>query len=396
MTQSLAMAGAAGDSPGTPGQPDTPDDVGQRFSEIEAELFSTRTGPREPSAEERARKPGKKAGLASARKARKLRKPVAQPRPVPLPDDWRLGPARQRKPSTRGKITLLVIAVIVIAGLAAAGIELHKLPGIGNTAAKNGATPASQPPASARPAASFLPSPTPAAPFLGTPAQSFADGAAGIVIPPAQPAGSYSAAQVAAAYQATKTILVAANLSLPTLYGGTPYAFARLLVPQQRTQFLDGLDKTGYSSSGLLTSTRAWVTSFAPGTRLDGPVIKVHGTIQATTGTEDGVKVLRIEANYLFVYAVTELGAPSSLMRVVVHDAGAIDFAAFDDPGGPLQALWQIANTRAGVLCDEADGYLHPQFPNGPQGKVRPSGAPVNPYDPNAPLAKGCRPTTGT
>jgi hypothetical protein len=69
--------------------------------------------------------------------------------------------------------------------------------------------------------ASSLPTPTVAAPFLGTPAQSYADGAAGIVIPPAHAVGNYPAAAVAAAYQMTKRLLIAANLNGPTLNGGT-------------------------------------------------------------------------------------------------------------------------------------------------------------------------------
>jgi hypothetical protein len=243
-----------------------------------------------------------------------------------------------------------------------------------------------------------LPSPTLAAPFLGTPAQSCADGAAGIVVPPAQPVGRFSAAEVRAAYRKTKKLLAAANLNGPTLAGQAPDAFANLLITQQRAQFTDGLDKIGRNVHGTQRSTRAWITSFAPGTtQLDGTVIKVHGSMRATTGEEDGFHVLRIQANYLFVYAVMQPGHPSSLIRVVVHDAGDVNFAPFNDPGGPLEPLWQIGSSTAGARCDVADGFVHPEFPTGPPDKVKPTGAPVNPYDQNAPIGTAeCHATTGT
>ncbi len=381
-----------GKPPDGPGQPD---DINKRLGEIEAELRRPAKF-KEPSAAERA---GQQR-LRDRRKAKKLRKPVPERSPVPVPDHWRSGPAQpQRSSSGHGKAWSLLIGVIVIAGLAAAGIELpklamHKTPAVADNApVKNGATPTSQ---RTTAGASSLPSPTLAAPFLGTPAQSYADGAAGIVVPPAQPVGRFSAAEVRAAYRKTRKLLIAANLDAATLDGAAPNAFARLLVSQQRTQFLAGLGKTGYNSRGGLRSTRTWVISFVPGTELVGTVIKVHGTMQASTGKENGVAQLRIQVNYLFVYPVMERGVSSSLMRVVVHDEGTISFYTFDDPGGPLEPWWQVATTRAGINCAATDGYVHPQFPLSAPGKVRPTGVPVNPYDQSQPLYRGCRPTTGT
>jgi hypothetical protein len=385
------MAGT-GEPPGAPDQPDDPDDIDKRLRDIEAELRQPAKFI-EPSAAERARKPSSR----DARKARKLRKPVPERAPVPAPDHWRTGPAQpQRASKGHGKAWSLLIALVVIAGLAAAGIELpkltaHKTPG---PAHRPQATPASRPTTAA--GGKFLPSPTVAAPFLGTPAQGYADGAAGIVVPPASPVGRYSAAQVTAAYRTTRRLLIAANLNAVTLRGGAPNAFARLLFPQQRTQFLAGLGKTGAGARGAHVSTRAWVTSFAPGTQLVGTVIKVHGTMQASTGRDDGNPVLRIQANYLFVYAVMALGDPQSLMRIVVQDEGPVEFGTWNDPSGPLEPWWQMGAAVSGAQCDSPDGYVHPQFPQTAPGKVRPTGAPVNPYDQSAPLPKGCHNTTGT
>jgi hypothetical protein len=75
----------------------------------------------------------------------------------------------------------------------------------------------------------------------------------------------------------------------PTLAGGAPDAFANLLIPEQRAQFVAGLDRTGVDAQGLTRSTRPWITSFAPGTtQLVGDVIKVHGIMAGSTGRNGG------------------------------------------------------------------------------------------------------------
>jgi hypothetical protein len=69
--------------------------------------------------------------------------------------------------------------------------------------------------------------------------------------------------------------------------------------------------------------------------------------------------------------------------------------ARHGDPGGALEPWWQPQSTAAGSLCGAEDGYVHPDFSGEPQ-KIRPSGAPVNPYDQSAPLPTHCERTTGT
>jgi hypothetical protein len=297
--------------------------------------------------------------------------------------------------------------VVVLVGMAAAAVGIINLakhplkaPSADNTPVTNGPTPSSQPTASSAPNTSFLPSPTVAAPFLGTPAQSFANGAAGIVIPPAHAVGPYAAAQVAVAYQMAKKLLITAGLNVATLRGDSPDAFASLLIPQQRSYFVDNLDKIGLDSRGYARSSRGWVVSFAPGsTQLVGNVIKVHGSMRAMAAQMNSSPVLRIHANYLFVYAVEQPGNPVTLMRIVAQRVVNVDFGTFTNPGGPLQPFWNPAGGGvAPVRCDVYDGFVHPEFPNGPPDKVKPTGTPVNPYDMNKPPGGGqaCQATTGT
>lgn len=353
------MPGSAGEPPEAVDQPPTPDEIERQVRRIEAELAKPAKFT-EPSAAERARKP--------------------------------------RRPGSARRVWSLVIAVVVVAGLAVAAIELpklglHKAPASAAGQASSSPTPAGRR-TSGSPASS-LPTPTVAAPFLGTPAQSYPDGAAGIVIPPAHPVGTYPAATVTAAYRRTKRLLIAANLNGPTLNGGAPTAFANLLITQQRSFFLSHLDGTGANSKGGTGITRYWVTSFAPGSQLVGNVIKVSGTMRASTGKNGNFNALLISGNYLFVYAVERPDQPGTLMRIVVHYMVQNYFAQYDDPGGALEPWWEAQSAAAGSLCGVTDGYVHPDFTGEPD-KVKPSGAPLNPYDQSAPMPKQCQRTTGT
>ena len=96
----------------------------------------------------------------------------------------------------------------------------------------------------------------PVAPFSGTPAAHWADGAAGITIPAARAHGPYTAAQVRSAYETTRTMLIAGNLNWPTLRGGAPKAFEKLLIKSELKQFLAGLHSTKLDKNGAAENTR--------------------------------------------------------------------------------------------------------------------------------------------
>jgi hypothetical protein len=246
--------------------------------------------------------------------------------------------------------------------------------------------------------APFLGAGPPADPFAGTPADGWKDGAAGIAGPAPGRVGPFTAGQVRAAYQVTRKILIAGFLNWPTLRGGTPAAFANLLTSRQRGEFLAGLGKAGLDKRGFPLSTRAWVASFAPGTTtFVTQTVKVRGSMSAGTAVTSGVTVLRVAVSYQFVYAVEPPGAPGDWMRVVIQEYGHVDFASWDP--GPLEPWVGMTPAAAGAQCGTTDGYIHPQYPDGPPPKVQPSGSPVDPYSAAAPASSGtyrCRNTTGT
>jgi len=238
----------------------------------------------------------------------------------------------------------------------------------------------------------------PADPFADTAAASWSSGAAAITIPPVRARGRYTAAQVRSAYETTRKLLIAADLDWPTLRGGSPKAFERLLIPSERTQFLDRLHSTRLDKQGRVENSRAWLISFAPGgTTFVTTDVRVSGTMSAGTATDSGTEVLRIKVDYIFAFAVEPPGDPADWMRVVVQRYGSVDFARWDDPGGPLEPFFTVTSFPAGGQCGERDGYIHPAYPSGPPASVKPSGKPVSPYsfaDPSG--LRGCTSTTGT
>lgn len=114
------------------------------------------------------------------------------------------------------RLTAGAIAVAVTACLGAAGCSAVK------SAASAQASP------SEIPSHDTLTGP-PADPYAGTPADQWANGAAGIVLPAARPIGGFTTAQVESAHQTTRKLLIAADLDKTTLLGGAPTAFADLL-----------------------------------------------------------------------------------------------------------------------------------------------------------------------
>ena len=236
-------------------------------------------------------------------------------------------------------------------------------------------------------------------PFLGTPANDWANGAAGIVAPPAEPVGGFTAAQVAAAYATTGELVAAASLDRQTLLGGPPAALERLLTARQRATFTAGLDAHGLGKDGRPLSTRSWVASFAPGTvQLDGGVIKVSGTMDAVAVTESGRQVLRVEVSYSFVYAVEPLHNTTDWSRVVTRQYGSVDFARWDDPHGALEP-WDktVVDPLSGVACGPADGYIHPAYPSNGSISAEQSRLVIRPYSRALPAASGaCASTPGS
>jgi hypothetical protein len=360
----------------------------------------------ELSAAERAKEGARRAKEARKQAARNARLAERAARRAPgqpsTPRRWLLGSL------------IIVVAVAIVSGLFWLSIgRALRGGGSGGTGSGRGSTTSAGTPSatsastSAPPTPSTAPTastagavsgPPPADPFATSPAKNWADGEAGIVIPAAHAVGGYSAAQVADAYQTTRKLLIAAALDRQTLLGGTPTAFAGLLTRQQRTQFLADLNRTGVDKHGNELSTRTMVTSFAPGTtQLIGSVIKVYGTMSARATVDQRQKVLAVDVDYRFGYAVEPPGTPTDWMRVIGEIWGSVEFGDWAQASTPFQPWVLFSNGTAGARCGTDDGYVHPDYPNSAAQQVQPSGGGIDPYSLAAqPAAGTCQPATGT
>lgn len=296
---------------------------------------------------------------------------------------WRPRRRRGRRAGGRHRIGyLFAVAIVLVAG-AIASLRVAHPEGVAGgplvAAGGAGATAGPSRLATFSPA-DLLNEPT-ADPFLGTRANGWADGAAGIAAPAARPAGRFTAAQVTAAYATTRKLLIAAALDHQTLLGGQPTAFARLLTAGQRATFLAGLGRHGVTKDGYPLSTRTWVVSFAPGTTaLVGTVIKAHGTMSARAVTESGRQVLTVEVSYLFVYAVQPPHDPVDWTRVIVRQHGSVDFVPSNRPGHALQPRYRMTAEAAGPRCGAGDGYIYPDYPGDSEVGAESAGLVISPY----------------
>jgi hypothetical protein len=120
----------------------------------------------------------------------------------------------------------------------------------------------------------------PADPFAGTPADDWADGANGIVLPAAKPIGGFTRDQVKFAYQRTRKLLVAANLDPTTLLGGAPTAFAE--PPHTPASWMRIVNEVGWTLS--FGDWAGAATTFEPSISTTG----IGGVAGAVCGTSDG------------------------------------------------------------------------------------------------------------
>ena len=245
----------------------------------------------------------------------------------------------------------------------------------------------------------------PADPFTGTPADHWADGAAGIAAPTAEPIGPYTKAQVEYAYKTTRAMLAAAELDKQTLLGGAPTAFADLLTGAQKAWFLNGLDKKGVDKQGDALSSRTLVMSFAPGsTQLIGSVIKVNGTMHAKAVKDSsGDYDFNVDVDYIFVYPIEPPHQPDDWMRIVNEVVWTVSFSNWQGAASTF-APWIDAVSGvgrvSGIVCGTGDGFWHPAYPVAASvsasASASPTGSPVNPYVSGQSYQGPCQALTGT
>lgn len=215
-------------------------------------------------------------------------------------------------------------------------------------------------------------------PFAGSPAEKYADGAAGFVMPKAKAIGVVSKKDIAKALNRTRKLMAAAYLDHKTLMGGKPTAFIKLLDREQRVWFRKNLDPRKKDKND--SDSRGWVISFAPKTaQLSTDVIKVNGRTTLTKGRKYGRSGVMVKLNYIITYAVHRPGAPATTIRLVAHPTGSV--FVFREAGELVLWLanWGYSSTPA--RCDVDDAFIHPSYPDSAPDATVPTGPPSDPYD---------------
>ncbi|WP_262287281.1 hypothetical protein [Micromonospora sp. MA102] len=272
-----------------------------------------------------------------------------------------------------GATALLTLAFVGVVG----GAILVSMPSAGGRPV---VYPTFGPPAatSAAPAATSAAPARPSGPFDGTPAAGFAQGQAGIVLPPAKRTGPFTEKQVAAALAKVRTVLVTARLDRRFMTTDDPDPLIRQFAPDARA----GL-RTSFASDTFA----AYATRLAPGARLTAEQPRVKGRISYRATTDaDGVRILAVTTNFVWAYAFQTSGTSPGGGLVAVHDTVVWSMPHPDDVKRGSEGLWvEDANSyTANVDCAAFDkGLLGP----GTRGFGGPDGPdPDAVFDPAATL----------
>lgn len=235
---------------------------------------------------------------------------------------------------------------------------------------------------SGAPASQDARQPTLDEPFRGSPAERWADGAAGITVPAARATGWMSREQVERALADTRDFLVASGVDADVLRGERPkkaIAYINPRQPDMRTFLTRAFAEPGEKYDPTLLFSR-----FDPErVRLVGDVVKVRGRMTYEEGERGALKVT---TDVTYVYPVVKAEAGSDeVTRVIVRREVV---ASWDDPAKVMidEGTFDLASfdtdtTNAG--CDVRSGYLTPTFDSdrSSSGAQPHDGATVDPYD---------------
>ncbi|MFF5480946.1 hypothetical protein ACFY5C_26945 [Streptomyces sp. NPDC012935] len=232
--------------------------------------------------------------------------------------------------------------------------------------------------------------PTLAEPFRGSPAARWADGAAGITVPPAKATGWMDAAQVEQALRRSRDFLAAAGLDSRVLRGERPTKAIALLNPHQKDvqEYL----RTALSSTAPTPETDPLLlfSRFRPAqAQLVGDVVKTRGRLAYEEG-ERGA--LEVTADVTFVYPVTPAGdggRGAEVVRTIVRREVVMNWddpaKVITEPGTMSLVSYTLDMTNGG--CSAPTGYFEPPF--GTADEQPDEAKQVDPYDRSKPIETG-------
>ncbi|MFI6724083.1 hypothetical protein NRF20_42165 [Streptomyces sp. R-74717] len=280
------------------------------------------------------------------------------------PEGWRTySPARPRR-----RTGWYVTGLVAVVALLVVGLFSQQVVGWfgGNDGGQDGAPLAaeSESPREAPGAERDL-HPTLAEPFRGSPAARWADGAAGVTVPPAKATGWMDAAQVERALRQSRDFLVAAGLNSRVLRGERPTKAIALLNPHQKD--IQEYLHTALSSTAPTDKTDPLLlfSRFRPEqSRLIGDVVKTRGRLTYQEGKQGAVEVT---ADVTFVYPVTPAGdggRDAEVVRTIVRREVVMSWddpaKVITEPGTMSLVSYTLDMTNGG--CSAPTGYFVPPF----------------------------------
>lgn len=227
-------------------------------------------------------------------------------------------------------------------------------------------------------------------PFAGTPAQQFADGSAGLVLPAARTVGDLQTADVALALYSVRRATLAANIEATVLTGSSHAAYLDAVGPDTR-QRLEQADVHG--GAAML----GFVTRFPDGVVLAATPPKVSGTF---TYEADGTDAVRIEGRHVFAYPARRANDDDGAPAESAPGADAVEVLAIRRdttwrvaraPDGTTMGkpeLLTSAVATSGHCLAEPDGTVWPRFTT-PPGAVRAGSAVPVQWNVAEPLISG-------
>jgi hypothetical protein len=361
-----------------------PDEVWEKFLQDD-ERAIRESAPKEPSARARivTERLRREDAAAEARKGKGKGKGRKRAEPEP----WRAAPnaipfRRRRKVPNWARNAL---AALLAAGLAAVALNpsaaLSWVRG-----GSDGSSVAPTAPATSAPTTAAQTMSAESAPFAGSPAEKWADGADGIVLPEAKPVGTLTRGQVTQALDDIKSYLVATDLDPNTLRGQRPQTAFDLLDPLE-TKTLDQLNAS-LKAPAKGQDPLEFISRYNPKElRFIGQVVKTHGLMTFKEGQHGS---LEVHTDYTFVYPFTKAdGTTQDVVRSIIRRTMDIRVVAegsrWNMTPGRLWILAQATDTT-NVGCHSVyDGYMHPQFAEDLPSRL-PTGPTFDPYDASKPI----------
>ncbi|WP_155128179.1 hypothetical protein [[Actinomadura] parvosata] len=350
------------------------DDLDQRFNELVAQIDAE---------QQRKMRAAAKKGARASRRARNAERERLRPAATAWEDPAPRRGGRRIWPALAGVTAVVTAASLVLTlrpGL------LTPVGAVPEETMPEETMPVAAPPASMNagpvPEETTPVRPTAQGPFAGSPAEGWAEGADGFDLPKAKATGGLSEKDVAKGIERTRALLSAAHLDRKTLFGGHPAAFVKLLPRDERSWFTKRLHREGRDG------TRSWVTSFAPKTaERASDVVKVRGRTKLSSFRLDGRRGAKLETDHIIVHAVQRPGQPETAIRLVTRQRGT--FLIYRE--GEELVVWvrQMGGSATPARCDVDDAYIHPFYADSAPSTKRPEGAPVDPYDLDAPDPDG-------